>query len=145
MKPCNRRIRTRTFALVGASVALGTFAATASAFDWVSYREESTVEILTVDENGSPRETKIWIVVLEEVGFIRTNDSRWLANILRGSTVQLRARGVETDVTAESTDDPAEYDRVEAAFKEKYGLMQKTMSLFRTSRPTVLRVMPRLE
>jgi hypothetical protein len=134
------------------------FAGTASAFDWTASREDSTVEIITLDEDGGKRETKIWIVVLDDAGYIRTNDSRWLANIRRGSAVQLRTKGgtkseteggtgsVETSVAVEIIDDdPTTYDQVEQAFKDKYGVPQKIMSAFRMSRPTVMRITPGTE
>jgi hypothetical protein len=118
------------------------FTTAAVAFDWAPYREDSTVEIITLDEDGSPRETRIWIVVVDEFGFIRTNDSKWLGNIRRDPAIRLRTRDVTADFAAEEIDDPAVYDRVEQAFKEKYGWMQKVMSAFRMSRPTVLRISP---
>jgi len=130
----------RTLAFLAGIVAV---AATAADFDWAPYRDESTVEIITVDEDGSRRETTIWIVVVDGAGFVRTNDSRWLANIRRDPNVELRSRGVESPFTAEIADDPETFDRVEAAFKAKYGWLQRVMSAFRTTRPTVLRVVPR--
>ena len=79
----------------------------------------------------------------DETGYIRTNDSRWLANIRRGSDVSLRLHDAEFPVTATETDDAELYDRVEVAFKEKYGFVQSVMSAFRTSRPTVLAITSR--
>jgi hypothetical protein len=131
---------TRLIAALTVGMAVST---TAAAFDWAPYREDSTIEIITLDEDGSPRETKIWIVVLDELGYVRTNDSKWLANIRRDPAVQLRTRDVASDFVAEEVDDPVVYDRVEQAFKEKYGFAQKFMSAFRMSRPTVLRISPR--
>ena len=100
------------------------------------------IEIVTRDEGGEPRETKVWIVVVDDAGWVRTNDSRWLANIRRGSPVAIRAKQVELPVRAEERSDPAEFDRVEAAFQAKYGWLQRLMSAFRTTRPTVLRLTP---
>jgi len=34
-------------------------------------------------------------------------------------------------------------DRIEEAFKEKYGFVQRVMSFFRMREPTVMRVVPR--
>jgi len=143
MKTSKRSMLNFTARLLAATVAATAFSGVAGAMDWAPYREDSTIEIITLDEDGSRRETKIWIVVLGGEGFIRTNDSKWLANIRRDPAVHLRTRGVEVAVTAEITDDPAIYGRVEQAFKDKYGLMQKMMSAIRMSRPTVLRVLPR--
>ena len=92
------------------------------------------------DADGDARETPIWIVVLDGAGWIRTNDSRWLANIRRGSPIELRAGEATLRVQAEEVDDPAQEERVEAAFKAKYGWMQRVISAFRMRRPTVLRL-----
>lgn len=136
----SRPFESSRFLLFSATIVLAGISVTANAFDWTPYHEDSTIEIITLDEDGEVRETKIWIVIVDDMGFIRTNDSRWLANIRRGSAVRLRARGVETPVAVEIVDDTAIYDRVEQAFKDKYGLMQRVMSAFRMSRPTVMRI-----
>lgn len=143
MKFSRRSVELSQLTLTAATIVLiatSVLAPIASAFDWTPYREDSTIEIITLDEDGEGRETKIWIVVIDEAGFIRTNDSRWLANIRRGSAVRLRVRDVETPVAVEIVDDTATYDRVEQAFKDKYGPMQRIMSAFRMSRPTVMRI-----
>lgn len=143
MRTSRRPIALARRLLFGATVLVAACTATANAFDWTPYREQSVVEIITLDEDGARRETKIWIVVLADTGFIRTNDSRWLSNIRRDPAVHLRTRDVETPVTAEIVDDPATYDHVEQAFKDKYGLMQRFMSAFRMGRPSVMRITPR--
>jgi hypothetical protein len=114
--------------------------APAIAFDWTPAQQDSVVEILTSDADGGLRETPVWIVVLDGAAYVRTNDSKWLANIRRGSAVRLRMRDVESPVEAAETNDTALAARVEEAFKAKYGLTQKLMSLFRMSEPTVLRL-----
>jgi hypothetical protein len=115
-------------------------AGAAHAFDWAPAGEDSVVEILTSDADGSLRETPVWIVVLDGAGYVRTDDSRWLANIRRGSPVRLRVRDVESAVDAAETKDTALAARVEEAFKSKYGFTQRLMSLFRMTEPTVLKL-----
>ena len=102
--------------------------------------DTGTIEIATTDEDGESRETPIWIVVLDDQGYVRTNDSRWLANIRRGSDVEIRAEDSALSVSAEEVDDEDTKARVEEAFKEKYGTMQRIMSFFRMREPTVLRL-----
>ena len=46
---------------------------------------------------------------------------------------------------AEIVDSPEMYDRVEEEFKIKYGLMQRVMSVFRLSRPTLIRIAARTD
>ena len=110
------------------------------AFDWTPAHEDSVVEILTSDMDGSLRETPVWIVVIDGAAYVRTNDSKWLANIRRGSPVRLRIRDVESAMRVKEMQDAGLCGRVEAEFKTKYGFTQRLMSLFRTTEPTVLQL-----
>jgi len=132
-----RFVRSALAALVFAFVAT---ALAAHAFDWTPASEDSVVEILTSDTDGSLRETPVWIVVLDGAGYVRTDDSRWLANIRRGSPVRLRVRDVESAMEAVEAKDLALAARVEEAFKAKYGFTQRVMSFFRMTEPTVLKL-----
>jgi hypothetical protein len=114
----------------------------AADFDWAPARETSVVEILTTDADGALRETSVWIVVLDDAGYVRTNDSSWLANIRRGSPVRLRVAELTRDVQASEVVDTATKQAVEAAFKAKYGALQKLMSALRVREPSVLRLVP---
>jgi hypothetical protein len=111
--------------------------------DWQRLQDVDVVEILTHDEDGALRETSIWIVAFDGHGYVRTNDSRWLANIRRGSDVVLRVADEEFAVVAREPNDPAISERVEAGFKEKYGFIQRVMSTFRMTEPTVLELTAR--
>jgi hypothetical protein len=122
-------------ALLGAAPA-------AAQSEWSPFAEASVVHIVTSDEDGAERDTNVWFVVVDGAGFVRTNDSRWLANIRRGSSVALRLDATNRPVTSEEVTDPALVAAVEAAFKAKYGLLQRVMSVFRMSEPTVLRLTP---
>lgn len=106
--------------------------------EWQPFAEQDVIQIITEDPDGDVRETKIWIVVLDGTGYIRTNNSRWLANIRRGSPVSLRSEEWESRVTATEIEDGEVDVQVESAFKSKYGLMQRVMSFFRISDPTLL-------
>jgi hypothetical protein len=126
------------------SLALWLVAAPAAApSDWSPFAESDVVHVVTRDEDGAERDTKVWFVVVEGDGFVRTNDSRWLANIRRGSPVALRLDAVERPVAAEEVSDGGVTRAVEEAFKEKYGFVQRVMSALRTSEPTVLRLRPK--
>lgn len=107
---------------------------------WSPFAEADVVRIVTQDEDGAERDTPVWFVVVDGAGFVRTNDSRWLANIRRGSKVVLRLDESERAVTSEEVRDTAVTDAVEEAFKVKYGFMQRVMSTFRMREPTVLRL-----
>jgi hypothetical protein len=114
--------------------------ARAAEIDWTAFAEEDVVEILTVDPDGEPRETKVWVVVIGDAAYLRTNDSRWLANIRRDPLVRLRVREREFPLRAEETTDRETTERVEEGFKAKYGWIQRMMSALRLREPTVLRL-----
>ena len=129
--------------LVCASILLLACGATAAELDWRPFQDTDVVEILTDDEDGAARETKIWIVAFDGRAYVRTNDSRWLANIRRGSPVALRLGETQVAVLARETADAEIVARVEAAFREKYGWVQRVMSTFRMSEPTLLELSAR--
>jgi hypothetical protein len=114
----------------------------AAEVDWTPFAEEDVVEILTVDSDGEPRETKVWVVVVEDAAYVRTNDSRWLANIRRDPLVRIRVRERELPLRAEETTDRETTERVEEGFKAKYGWVQRMMSALRLREPAVLRLDP---
>jgi hypothetical protein len=117
--------------------------ARAAEVDWQRVQDEDVIEVLTHDEDGALRETSVWIVAFDDRGYLRTNDSRWLANIRRGSSVSLRIGEDEFAVTAREPDDAALSARVEEGFKQKYGFTQRVMSVFRMREPTLLELSAR--
>jgi hypothetical protein len=117
--------------------------ARAAEIDWTPFAEEEVVVILTVDPDGETRETSVWVVVVDDAAWVRTNDSRWLANIRRDPELRMRVREREYPLRAEESPDAAIRERVEAGFKQKYGWLQRMMSALRMREPTVLRLEPR--
>jgi len=129
----------------GVWLAIASFSAEAWSvgFDWTPFQQENVIHLLTHDEDGDLRDTKVWVVVLDGSGFVRTNASRWLENIQRNPEVQVKLRGYDYLMRAEEVKDAALKDHVEVAYQEKYGFLQRVMSLFRFREPTVLRLVPR--
>jgi len=127
---------------IAAALALAGAAASPGAADdaWAPFAEANVVRIVTQDEDGDVRDTPVWIVVVDGSAYVRTNDSRWLANIRRGSSVALRLESTTREVSAEEVKDPELGASVEAAYKEKYGFVQRVMSFFRMREPTLLRL-----
>jgi hypothetical protein len=74
--------------------------------DWQRFQDTDVIEVLTHDEDGELRETSVWIVAFDGHGYVRTNDSRWLANIRRGSSVALRLGTDEFPVARASPTTP---------------------------------------
>jgi hypothetical protein len=129
--------------LLAALGVAGAGPARAIEIDWAAFQDESVIEILTVDPDGDPRETKVWVVVVDAAAWVRTNDSRWLANLRRDPALRLRVRDQDYAFFAEEVTDPAATGLVEEAFKAKYGWIQRVMSALRMREPTVLRLTPR--
>jgi hypothetical protein len=115
----------------------------ATALDWQRVQDTNVIEIVTRDADGALRETSVWIVSFDGHGYVRTNDSRWLANIRRGSSVVLRIGAEELPVAAREPNDAAVAARVEEHFKQKYGFMQRVASTLRFREPTVLELTAR--
>ena len=129
---------------LGLALAFGCLAAPAAADEsWTPFAETEVVHIVTQDDGGAERDTKVWLVVVDGAAFVRTNDSRWLANIRRGSAVALKLDSTPRAVTALEESDAATRERVEAAFLAKYGLRQRVLSALRMREPSVLRLTPR--
>jgi hypothetical protein len=137
-------VRVEAIAFVAALVGLfAPGASRADGFDWTPFEQEDVIQVLTHDEDGELRDTTVWVVVLDGSGYVRTNASRWLENIQRNPEVQVRVRGYDYLMRAEEVRATALRESVEGAYKKKYGLLQRTMSLFRFREPTVLRLVPR--
>ena len=129
---------------LGLALALGCLAGPALAGEsWAPFADADVVHIVTQDDDGAERDTKVWLVVVDGAAFVRTNDSRWLASIRRGSGVALRLASTTRAVVAEEEMEASVRERVEAAYRAKYGLMQRVMSVLRLREPTVLRLTPK--
>ncbi len=77
--------------------------------------------MVTHDADGDERVTRIWIVVHDGLGAIRTGESRWAKNILRGSAVAIRAGGFDSVVSATEIEDLAIRRSIDTEFANKYG------------------------
>ncbi len=51
--------------------------------DWEALADVEVIEVLTHDEDGDLRETKVWFVLLDGEPYLRTSGSRWLENLRR--------------------------------------------------------------
>ena len=117
--------------------------APARAIDWAAADAERVVEIVTHDEDGSPRETKIWLVVVDGQGYIRTGGTRWWGNVERDPDVVLRVAGAEHPLRAELVTHEALLEKVVAAFRSKYGFSDRMAGLMRFGDTHIMRVVPR--
>jgi hypothetical protein len=130
--------------LLGALLgALAASAASAAAPDWNAVANVDTVEIVTTDEDGSARETTIWLAVVDGQGYIRTSDTSWGGNLVRNPEMTLRVEESEYPLRVEFIEDDALRARVEQTFREKHGFSDSFIAFFRSERPKIMRLVPR--
>jgi hypothetical protein len=116
--------------------------AAAEAPDWESLREVETVEVVTADEDGDPRETTVWIVVVDGAGIVRTGGTTWGENAVRKPELVLRAGAASYPLRVEFVEDDALRQRITDTFREKYGFSDRMLSWVRGSRPKLMRLHP---
>lgn len=111
--------------------------------DWPSVAAVETVQVLTDDEDGSRRDTTVWLLVLDGQGYVRTGNTRWGANVQRDPQLELQVGESSYPLRAEFVEDAALRQRVEAGFREKYGFSDAVIGLFRGGEPLIMRLQPR--
>jgi hypothetical protein len=123
---------------------LGALAAGAAGLDWNSVGDVKEVKVLTTNQDGTPRETTIWLVVVDGRGYIRTSGwTTWGDNVERNPDIALRIGDTKHLLRASFVEDEALRARVAAAFREKYGWFDGFLSVFRGSKPRIMRLDPR--
>ena len=111
--------------------------------DWASVADEETVTVVTTDEDGDARETTIWVLVLDDVGYIRTSRSTtWGGNVERDPDIALRFGGADHPLRATFIEDEAERARIVAGFEAKYG-SNPILNWIRGDDPRIMRLDPR--
>ena len=135
----------KRLAALAAAVCLMAAGARADPVDWNAVAAEQTVVILTVEADGSPRETTVWLVVVDGQGYIRTGNTHWHANIVREPQIAVRVAGAEHAVTADHVTDEPLRARIEKAFNDKYGFSDTFVGWF-TDRENanILALVPRM-
>jgi hypothetical protein len=111
--------------------------------DWSAASAAEVVEVLTVNEDGSTRETKIWIVVTDGEAYIRTGRTRWYGNVQRNPDVVIRSGEAEFPFRAELVTDEGEFERVQTTFREKYGSGDWWAGLAHLGGTRIMRLVPR--
>jgi hypothetical protein len=142
------RVSALTTVLALAALALGICTAARPAAadtpDWDALAKEGTVVAVTEDEDGAPRETKIWIVALDGGDYIRTGSTKWGDNLARKPELVLKTEaGAEHPLRVAFVEDPALKQRVEEAFRQKYGASDWFIAIFRMGDPRIMRLEPR--
>ena len=124
------RVRGRVVEAVSLVLALA-WAFNAQAVDWAAHAQEQTVIVITQNEDGSARETKVWLAVVDGQGYIRTGSTTWGGNVEREPAVSLRIGAQELALVAEFVSDPSAREKIVAAFRAKYGWPDRLLSPIR--------------
>ncbi len=106
--------------------------------DWHAVANVQVIEILTVDEDGDRRETKVWFVLIDGIPYLRTSDSSWLDNIRRDPNVVIRIEGAGHAQVAREATTPGLIEQVDAASRAKYGWQDGFIRFFRVGDPQIL-------
>jgi hypothetical protein len=114
--------------------------ASVTPLDWTAVADQGTPAIVTQDPDGDERVTKLWVVVVDGEGLIRTGDSRWFRNIERDPDVDFWIGGHSYPLRAELVTDESIKKRAGDAFREKYGW---TDIPFANPDDNVMRLLPR--
>jgi hypothetical protein len=108
--------------------------------DWPAVADADTVRVHTTDPDGRPRHTTVWLVVHDGHGYVRTGGTHWGANVLRQPDVGLTIGHADYGLRAVPVPQGPEYDAVMQKFREKYGLEDSLLSLFRGGEPKIFRL-----
>lgn len=114
-----------------------------SAPGWSRYADVEEISAITADEDGSVRETTIWLAVLDGRGYIRTGNTTWGDNVVRDQAISIRVEGTEIPVQVRFVEDEALRERIVATFREKYGWSDAMIGIFRGSHPKIMQLDPR--
>ena len=113
--------------------------------DWDRFSGVEVIDVLTFDEDGDLRQTPVWFVLLSGEAFLRTGNSRWLANLRRDPDLRLEIQGQLYEARAEEIPDEEIVGKVDIAAERKYGLQDQLIRFFRTNSPRIVRLYPRPE
>jgi hypothetical protein len=139
------RIRFQAILVLAALILLAPLAAAQGeeAIEWDRYSEEGTVEVITTNEDGSARKTKVWLAVVDGQGYIRTGKTGWGGNVERNPDVTLRIGETELPLRAEFVTDQTERNAVKDALRAKHGFSDWILNPIRGKNPKIMRLVPR--
>ncbi len=120
-----------------------THTSSAASIDWKAAAAPGVVKIISQNEDGSMRDTKIWIVLVDGRVYIRTGGTRWYRNIERTPNALLRTGELEHPLRVELVTDGALLQRVNDTFREKYGFSDRLAGIMRFGGTHIMRLVER--
>jgi len=131
-------------AILAWAVARAVLALEPAPSDWGALAPVEEIQVLSQDPDGKPRETTVWLAVVDGQGFIRTGNTSWYPNLERNPDIGVRVAEKEYAVRAELVEDESLRERVIAQFRDKYGWSDRMVGwFFAASRPHVVKLAPR--
>ena len=112
----------------------------AAAVDWKAVADVEEITVITTNEDGTSKETTIWLAVHEGQGYIRTSDTSWWENIARDDAVVLRIEGTDHPLRAVKIPSGETFDQVTKLFRTKYGFSDVMISPFRFGEVKIMRM-----
>jgi hypothetical protein len=97
------------------------------ALDWADADESWSIQVVTVDPDGADRVTRIWMAVEAGEGVLRTNNSRWWANLTRDPKIRVRHRGADHLFSVKLVTEQSEKVRIDEVFLKKFGGWERMM------------------
>jgi hypothetical protein len=131
----------RTARWLGLALAIVAVLAVAT---YVAGEQTEVVVLRSADENGVTRETKLWVVDLDGTAWVRVArpERSWFERVRERPEVELVRNGVALPYRAIEITDPEMRARVDAAFREKYGLVDWWYGLLLRRDPRPIRLDP---
>lgn len=111
---------------------------------YVAGEQTETVVLRTIDTAGVAHEAKLWVVDLDGSPWVRVTrpERGWFAQLRDRPVVELVRNGVALPYRAIAIEDAAVRTRVDAAFREKYGLVDWWYGLLLRRDPRPIRLDP---
>jgi len=123
-----RRLQSLVAALAACTaLACASVPAAEDPIDWEGVSRHWSVHLVTLDADGDERVTRVWIALYQGIGAIRTNHTRWLANLQRDPDLRLRVDGLDHPMHVVFVDEPAAIEVIDRAFLEKYGWQERLL------------------
>ncbi|HKE11583.1 MAG TPA: DUF2255 family protein [Myxococcota bacterium] len=131
--------------VLATAVGLQPLSSAAASPDWNAAATTDTVQVITKNQDGTLKTTTVWLAVVDGQGYIRTGNTRWWANIERDRDVTLRVQGSDYPLRVEVVEEPDLRQRVEDAFRAKYGWVDRALEVVRSGSPHIMKLLPRPE
>lgn len=111
---------------------------------WVAGERTEVAVLRTTDGAGAVRETKLWVIDLDGTAWVRVArpERSWFRRLRERPEVELVRHGVARPYRAIEIQDPEMRARVDAAFRDKYGLVDWWYGLVLRRDPRPIRLDP---